>query len=164
MRKIKKSLAFLLLFSLILSAFSINGFASEPTIKERLEEKIEEIESLDASKYTEDSYQAAQDAATAIKSNMSNESLMEQYGEQWLTFLQNRIDELVEVENTDTDIQLEDGYYVVPINVTRSRININSASWRICSLNWTSLCRSLFRTVSVQLSTKSTHDQVEGEK
>ena len=34
----------------------------------------------------------------------------------------------------------------------------------ICSLNWTSLYRNLFRTVSVQLSTKSTHDQVEGEK
>ena len=30
--------------------------------------------------------------------------------------------------------------------------------------NWTSLYRNLFRTVSVQLSTKSTHDQVEGEK
>ena len=38
------------------------------------------------------------------------------------------------------------------------------ASWKICSLNWTSLYRNLFRTVSVQLSTKSTHDQVEGEK
>ena len=42
--------------------------------------------------------------------------------------------------------------------------NINLASWKICSLNWTSLYRNLFRTVSVQLSTKSTHDQVEGEK
>ena len=44
------------------------------------------------------------------------------------------------------------------------QININLASWKICSLNWTSLYRNLFRTVSVQLSTKSTHDQVEGEK
>ena len=106
---------------------ALEEIETEPTIKEKLEEKIAEIESLDASKYTEDSYQAAQDAATAIKSNMSNESLMEQYGEQWLTFLQNRIDELVEVENTDTDIQLEDGYYVVPINVTNGINYSNTA-------------------------------------
>ena len=32
--------------------------------------------------------------------------------------------------------------------MTRSKININLASWKICSLNWTSLYRNLFRTVS----------------
>ena len=62
--------------------------------------------------------------------------------------------------------QLERGLSMASIrfSMTRSKININLASWKICSLNWTSLYRNLFRTVSVQLSTKSTHDQVEGEK
>ena len=53
--------------------------------------------------------------------------------------------------------QLERGLSMASIPTLKRLVNV-------LSLNWTSLYRNLFRTVSVQLSTKSTHDQVEGEK
>ena len=70
------------------------------SIKEQLQELLDYASTLDSSDYTAESWSPVNILLTGIKANIDNEEMLSQYGEQWLSTLEQKLDELVPAEKS----------------------------------------------------------------
>ena len=99
---LKRSLAILLAVMMVMSMGVANVFAagtesSEKSVKEQLQELLDYADTLDPTDYTPESWSPVNILLTGIKANINNEEMLSQYGEQWLSTLKQKIDELVQL-------------------------------------------------------------------
>ena len=120
---LKRSLAVLLAVMMVMSMGVANVFAagtesSEKSVKEQLQELVDYADTLDPADYTPVSWSPVNILLTGIKANINNEEMLSQYGEQWLSTLKQKIDELVPTagQKPDEDVtNLENGIYRIPV-------------------------------------------------
>ena len=120
---LKRSLAVLLAVMMVMSMGVANVFAagtesSEKSVKEQLQELVDYADTLDPADYTPESWSPVNILLTGIKANINNEEMLSQYGEQWLSTLKQKIDELVPTagQKPDEDVtNLENGIYRIPV-------------------------------------------------
>ena len=120
---LKQSLAVLLAVMMVMSMGVANVFAagtesSEKSVKEQLQELVDYADTLDPTDYTPESWSPVNILLTGIKANIDNEEMLSQYGEQWLSTLKQKIDELVPTagQKPDEDVtNLENGIYRIPV-------------------------------------------------
>ena len=102
---LKQSLAVLLAVMMVMSMGVANVFAagtesSEKSVKEQLQELVDYADTLDPADYTPESWSPVNILLTGIKANINNEEMLSQYGEQWLSTLKQKLDDLVLVEKS----------------------------------------------------------------
>ena len=102
---LKRSLAVLLAVMMVMSMGVANVFAagtesSEKSVKEQLQELVDYADTLDPADYTPESWSPVNILLTGIKANINNEEMLSQYGEQWLSTLKQKLDDLVLVEKS----------------------------------------------------------------
>lgn len=110
----KRSLSLLLVVIMLLSMSMVSGFATEEkSQREEFNDMLVYIDGLNPDDYTESSYQALMKLRGYIK---DPDSVPDAYLGNYMSQLQQYIDNLVEAEKSDNDNTLEDGTYVVTLN------------------------------------------------
>ena len=104
---LKRSLAVLLAFVMCLGIMPMSVFASsasEPTMREQVEAKLAEVEALNESDYTSESWNNLMTVYTTVKTNLPNltDEQLAQYGSTYLSLLDQRIAALEEAETEPT--------------------------------------------------------------